>query len=113
MDDTAVLATSREALHKKLSLLINSAKSLGIKIHLTKSKYIVSGCNDEEPFVFDDIVIENTKEYTYLGTTISPSTIAKQIEAYVKSKAIHRRKFSSFLRKNFEAPFEVKMKVWD
>lgn len=113
MDDTAVLATSRVALHRKLSYLFKSAESLGMKIHPTKSQYIVSGCQDEEPFVFGNIIIENTREYTYLGTKISPLPIAKQIQAHVESKAPHRRKFSSFLQKNFEAPFPVKMKVWE
>jgi hypothetical protein len=55
MDDTAVLATSREALYEKLSSLTGCAKSLGMK---AKSQFIVSGCNDEEPFVFDNIIIK-------------------------------------------------------
>ena len=71
MDDKAVLATSKVALHRKLSYLFKSAESLGMKIHPTKSQYIVSGCQDEEPFVFGNIIIENTREYTYLGTKLA------------------------------------------
>ena len=41
MDDTVVLATSREAMKEKLRLLYREAESIGMEIHPQKSKYMV------------------------------------------------------------------------
>ena len=36
----------------------------------------------------------------------------KQINNQLEDKSLHRRKFSSFLQKNNDAPYHVKYKVW-
>ena len=67
MDDTAVLATSREALHTKFSCLIESVQGLERKIHPTKFQYIVSDGNDEEPFLFGEIIVEKTFQKVHIS----------------------------------------------
>jgi hypothetical protein len=109
MDDTAILATSREALQTKLNLLFQAANDIGMVVHPFKSKFIVSGADNNEPFQIGNFYVERVQEYLYLGTPISPSPISQQVKSHLSKKKSHMRNFSSFLRKNSEAPFKVKL----
>ena len=112
MDDTAVLATSREQMAKKLRLLVDKTHDLGMMINPSKSKFIcVNG--DNSPFNIGEIVIEHTDAYMYLGVPVSASAITKQVQDHMSAKNPHVLKFASFLVKNSDAPWQVKFKVWD
>ena len=113
MDDTAVLATSRNAMEQKLNLLWNSTCEIDMRIHPGKSQYIVINSSDEMAFHLGDITIEHTGSYTYLGTPISNKPMKQQIVDHLASKQNHTRKFLSFLSKNYDAPFSVKKTVWE
>ena len=43
MDDTVVLATTRDAMQEKLTLLYRESDAIGMEIHPQKSKYMVIG----------------------------------------------------------------------
>ena len=112
MDDTAVVASSRDALTKKLEALLTSAAEIGMTVNSSKSKYLHVNERDTAPFQIGDVVIEYSPQYTYLGTPISATNIRKQVQEHIQSKAAHVNKFSAFLRKNSDAPFAIKMQVW-
>ena len=112
MDDTVVLATSREAMQQKLKLLYQEAEAIRMEIHPLKSKYMVVNSKDNLPFNLHDITIGYTDEYVYLGTPIKNASLITQVKAHIDLKRGHLIKFSSFLKKNAEAPFSVKELVF-
>ena len=112
MDDTVVLATSREAMQRKLTLLHHETVAIKMEIHPDKSKFMVINSKDDVPFIFENIVIRHTHEYIYLGTPISNSSLRNQVKAHIYLKQSHLMKFSAFLKKNKEAPFPVKELVF-
>ena len=95
------------------NMLYQTAVTLGMTLHPSKSKFLTVNLSDTQPFHIGNIIISATDQYQYLGTTISNNTIADQIQNHINSKKCHERKFGSFLRKNSDAPFVVKIKVWD
>jgi len=113
MDDTIVLATSRQCAQEKLNLVHEASVDLEMKLHPSKSQYIVVNSYDDEPFIVGNIVVSHTTKYVYLGATVSNNTISAQLEDHIRSKQAHLIKFSSFLRKNSEAPFHIKQRVWE
>ena len=112
MDDTVILATSRDALEQKLALLHRETKAISMEIHPRKSQYMVINSNDSRAFILNHITIEHTKEYIYLGTPIIAASLQEQVRAHIELKRMHLMKFSSFLKKNADAPFPVKELVF-
>ena len=112
MDDTVVLATSRDAMQHKLTLLHQEAVAIKMEIHPEKSKFMVINSKDNAPFILENIAIRHTHEYVYLGTPISDSPLRKQVKAHIDLKRSHLMKFSAFVKKNKEAPFPVKELVF-
>lgn len=111
MDDTVLLATSREAMTRKLQLLYDSAKDINMVVHPNKSQYLVINSNDRDPFAVEDVTISHTEKYCYLGSPILASTVAKHVEEHAKLKQGHVYKYISFVHKNQDAPFKVKKQV--
>ncbi len=58
-------------------------------------------------------MISHLELYVYLGSPVSNSTMKKQVANHAVTKQCHTRKFSSFLAKNYDAPFVVKKIVWE
>ena len=79
MDDTVLLTTTRERMGQKLSLLYQTAVTLGMTLHPSKAKFLTVNSSDTQPFHIGHIVISATNQYQYLGTIISNNTIADQI----------------------------------
>ena len=113
MDDTVIMATSREKLQAKLEALKAKADEIGMILHPTKSQYMTVNSVNKEPFLLDDVVINYTESYTYLGAVLSNTSLVAQISQHMKAKQSHMRKFTSFLMKNSDAPYTVKIKVWN
>ena len=67
---------------------------------------------DEQPFHLNEVTIEPATKYVYLGTPITCESITHQVNMHIKMKMSHTLKFSSFIYKNWDAPFIVKEKVW-
>jgi len=113
MDDTTILATSRQAMIEKLALLSQCADRIGMQIHPEKSQYIVVNSADTSPFFFDDRKVRHTASYTYLGTPPSNKPVQQHVIDHIATKQKHVSKYLAFLYKNSDAPFCVKKKVLD
>ena len=71
MDDTVILATSRERAMEKLCVLSDFCDTSGMVINIQKTQFIVinGDAQDFQPLCHNDIVIKNCSSYTYLGST--------------------------------------------
>ena len=112
MDDTVILASSRESMEAKLAKLKASVDDIGMLLHPSKCQYLTVNSDDTTPFVLGDAVISKTASYIYLGALISNDKISSQVKNHLDGKAPHLRKFTSFLTKNSDCPYNVKFKVW-
>ena len=116
MDDTILLATTREKAAAKINVLKNFCGTSGMVINIAKTKFMVINGNqeDRQPIVDDDLCVKNCDSYTYLGAVFmqdgSPSTSGKE---HMAAKRSYIMKFVSFLGKNCDFPFWVKWKVMD
>jgi hypothetical protein len=113
MDDTVVFATSWQKMLKKLENLNECIQDIGMVINASKSKFLCVNPDILNSFDLNGIVIEHTDQYCYLGSIITVSSIAEQVKCHLSSKSGQLLKFYSFLRKNSEAPYAVKQRVWD
>ena len=116
MDDTVLLATTRQSMIRKIELLSQFCHSHGMRINVSKTKFFVicGSVIDERPIVVNDLVIEPCRMYVYLGSTFtSDGSISNAIKVHSQSKICHVMKFISFLSKNNDIPFYVKRKVFD
>ena len=105
MDDTVIMATSRAKLQAKLEALKAKADAIGMILRPTKSQFMTVNSVNKEPFLLDDVVINYTESYTYLGAVLSNTSLVAQISQHMKAKQSHMRKFTSFLMKNSDAPY--------
>ena len=112
MDDTVLLATSRQQMSIKLATLKRTADAIGMTINESKSQFICINSDNKEPFIADEVTIRNTDSYTYLGTPISSKCLKEQVKDHIRGKTRHALKFASFLSKNFDAPYVAKKIVW-
>ncbi len=113
MDDTVILASSREKMTNKLQKLKYAVDDIGMVLHPTKCQFLTVNSNDTVPFVLDNATISQTESYTYLGAHISNDTVTNQVKKHITCKSSHLRKFTSFLTRNSECPYSVKRRVWN
>ena len=116
MDDTVILATTRNSMIYKVSLLRTFCQSYGMKINQSKTKFFVIGGNpgDSLPLNVDDLIIESCTSYTYLGSIFtSDGLVTSSVKAHAQNKMCQVLKFISFLKKNNDVPFVVKRRVFD
>ena len=115
MDDTVILATSREKCEQKLRTLIAFCTQSGMEMNERKTKLmVINGTEaDRQPMkTSQDAYIESTDHYVYLGAHFlddgqMSSVIKKQAEACSK----HVYKFVAFVHKNSNMPFSMKLRV--
>ena len=116
MDDTVILATSRERLIDKLNILNDFCDTYGMIMNESKTKFMVinGSQHDKLSLRIGDIVIQHCDQYVYLGSvfTADGSTLSS-LRAQVADKIKHFHKLVLFLRKNCDIPFIVKKKVVD
>lgn len=120
MDDTIILATTREQLKIKLQHLKSFCESSGMYLNEDKSKFFVINGNqsDKEPI---QMVINNKPteikeclEYCYLGADITADgRVRTAVLKHAQQKAKHLNKFLMFMSKNADYPTFVKKKVLD
>ena len=69
MDDTVLLATSREKLIKKVTLLVQFCKKYGMVINESKTKLMVINgtINDKQSIIINNLSIQHCDIYIYLG----------------------------------------------
>ena len=114
MDDTIILATSRDKCIEKLTLLREYCDASEMVINTSKTKFMVINGDgqDRESIGVLQTPIEHCKSYCYLGCMFTDSGSVKDaIDQEVQTRDKHLSKLISFLCKNPDMPFIVKCKV--
>ena len=116
MDDSVIMATSREAFLQKIEILMQFCEEHGMLVNELKTQFmIINNCEtDKQPITpRPNLVIKYTTKYVYLGATITDdgnmNTVMKE---HAKMKNAHYLKFAAFIKKNSNAPFYVKRQVF-
>ena len=116
MDDTIILATSRNACEEKFKKLLEYCEDYGMVINDKKTKLMVINgkAEDRRPVASGNIIVEHTQRYVYLGAVFTDDgKLATALQSHCDDKRKHVLKFMSFVQKNAEFPFCVKKKVLD
>ena len=114
MDDTIILATSREKMMAKLQLLDKYCAENGMRVNASKTKLMVINGTplDKIPFVLSNFVVRACTEYVYLGAVFTADgRTDSSLKAHLESKSKELNKLLIFFATNYDAPFEVKKKV--
>jgi ribosomal protein L31 len=116
MDDTALLATSRETLLKRYDALARFCEEYDMVINVDKTKFMVINGNhvDRESFKKGGLIIDHVDSYIYLGSPFSANgSVLTDIQEHADLKSKHVNKFNTFCFKNQSMPFVFKKKVFD
>ena len=108
MDDTVILATSREKLQQKLEYLEAYCKEYGMVVNETKTKLMVINGDEEDrvTLLMGDVPIKHADSYVYLGAIIAADgSTATSIAHHAKDKEKSLNKLLIFLAVNHDAPF--------
>ncbi len=103
MDDTVLLSTSRQGMHRKFTQLNEFCKGHGMCVNNRKTKLFASNCSLEEraPFITEQTAVEWCERYT------SDGALSSALSAHAEAVMCHTLKFVSFLKKNRDVPFRV------
>ena len=114
MDDTVILATSRQQLEYKLSLLNDYCESHEMVINIGKTKLMVinGDQHDRREVNIGELCISHCDEYVYLGAifTADGSTLSS-LKRHFTVKQAQLNKLIIFLNVNKDMPFIAKWKV--
>ena len=114
MDDSVLLATSRERAIEKLKIMTEFCDQYGMEMNCSKTKFMVingSEC-DRIDINIDGENISHCSKYTYLGAVIHEEISFKQfIDEHTEMKNKNLLKFYSFLNKNGDLPYKMKCRV--
>ena len=121
MDDTVLLATTRERAEQKIRILTEFCHVSGMAINQDKTKFMVINGKpvDKEAITTRDdndyeITIENCNMYTYLGCIFTQDgNLRSAVKAQCTSKIPHVAKFEAFISKHRDAPYLVKEQVFE
>ena len=115
MDDTVLFATTRRKMLGKIQALNSFCIQNKMKINLSKTKFMVINGNEEDklPLIVESLTIKETDSYVYLGCTFtSDGNVSSAIKEDVKMRTVQAIKFISFIEKNNDMPFIIKMRVF-
>jgi hypothetical protein len=117
MDDTAIVASSRNVMKKRVEGLIEFCKRYEMVINEGKTKLMVVNGNKNDRMKIitsNGIVIDHTDTYVYLGSPISESgSMKKDLDLHAAQNFKHLNKFKLFCVKNDEMPYGYKKNVFD
>ena len=116
MDDTVLLATTRNNMIRKIQILHDYCNQYGMKVNESKTKFFVlNGTGqDEDPFHVGNLKIEKCEKYVYLGSIFTyDGSVSSAVRAHALMKMPHVLKFIAFIKKNNDIPFIVKKRVFD
>ena len=117
MDDTAILASSRAVMKKRIEGLIDFCRKYEMVINEGKTKLmVINGNKDDrmEIITSNGIVIRHTDTYVYLGSPISESgSMKNDLDLHAAQNFKHLNKLTLFCVKNDEMPYGYKKKVFD
>ena len=118
MDDTCIVATTRDKCLQKLSVMLEFCQQRDIKVNESKTTFMVVNSNDRAPLVVrgqgETLTIQYCPTYVYLGAHfVDDAKMSSVISRHVETKANQLIKFVNFVSKNRDAPYAVKKKVLD
>ncbi len=116
MDDTVLIATTRENMISKVRILKQYSNEYGMRVNHTKTKFfVINGCDvEKEPLSGDHLLVEWCEKYVYLGSPFTADgSVTSCVRAHATAEIPHVLKFVSFLKKNNDIPFYVKRRVFD
>ena len=116
MDDTVILATTREACLKKLTAVLNYCEEYGMEINVKKTKFFVINPqkDDKIPMHTRNKTIDYCKQYMYLGSWFTDDgKIKSALKLHEPSHQSSMNKFAIFCRANAEMPYYYKSTVMD
>jgi hypothetical protein len=116
MDDTVIMATSRERMEEKLGILNEFCDQSGMVINNDKTKFMVinGDNNDRKEIHFGNVAVHNCERYVYLGSCFTQDgKIVSALKEHAKAKSCHVLKFKAFVSRNVDVPFWVKKMVLD
>ena len=108
MDDTVILATSRESMTEKLKLLDEYCKTSGMRLNESKTKLMVINGSpmDKIPFILSNLVIKHCSSYVYLGVIFTcDGRCATSLEEHLSKQNKELNKLLIFLATNYDASF--------
>ena len=116
MDDTVILATSREMCIKKLDAVLNYCENYGMEINVKKTKFMVVNHDDEDklPLETQNRKFEYCSKYLYLGSWFTDDGDQKSIlKLHEPAQTATLNKFAIFCSVNSEMPYYYKSLVLD
>ena len=119
MDDTVLIATSRERLVEKLGLLAQWCNKSGMVINEDKTQFmafVTTVKEERKPIVLKlhhgIVYVKHCTEYKYLGSIFtSDGKVSSSIEKHCTAKGKDINKLVIFLECNKNAPYTVKKTV--
>ena len=114
MDDTMLLATTREKIIEKFSVLMDFCEKYGMKVNEVKTNLmVINGSDiDRRDFVVQGVTVKHATSYIYLGSPFTEdANINSMIKLHVKSRMADLNKFKIFCHKNETMPYKFKTQV--
>ena len=90
MDDTVLLASTREKMIEKFKVLMNFCEKYGMFVNELKTQFMVINgtAADRYEFTASNVVVKNTKSYIYLGSPFTENGKMNDVIAlHAKSRA--------------------------
>ena len=116
MDDTVIIATSREMCEAKLRVVLQYCQEFGMSVNVKKTKFFVinGDYTDKTPLNVNGTKICYSCSYLYLGAWFTDSgKISDVIALHEKANQATVNKFSIFCAANTQMPFVYKRLVFD
>ena len=116
MDDTVILATSREMCSRKLDTVLNYCREYGMEINEKKTKFFVINGDavDRASLKISGISVDYAPRYLYLGAWFTDTAKIDDVLALHEiSNQATVNKFSIFCAANTLMPFVYKKIVFD
>ena len=114
MDDTVLLASTRERIIEKFEVLMKFCEKYGMVVNELKTQMMVINgvAADRQDFVVSGVVVKHTTSYIYLGSPFTENGKLKDvIQLHVKSRLKDLNKFKIFCKVNVTMPYQYKKKV--
>ena len=116
MDDSVIMATTKERFIEKINILIQFCEDQGMVINELKTQFMVVNKDEADKndiVIRPDLIIRYTDKYVYLGASITDDgNMCSVMQQHAKTKNAHYLKFAAFVKKNVHAPFYVKRQVF-
>ena len=116
MDDTVILATSRDMCKRKLDILFDFCNEYGMILNEKKSKFFVinGDDNDKLPFYSNNVEVQYCSKYLYLGAWFTDDgKTSSAISLHVAAMSALVNKFAIFCNANRDMPYLYKLRVFN